>query len=255
MLLAFDIGNTNLTIGLFEDDELRFSWRLETVHTRTADEYGLLVRQLLAAESIQPTSIDGIIIASVVPILTATIRQCVVRVFGKKPKVVGPGLKTGVPVLYDPPKDVGADRIVNAVAAYDRFSSACIVVDFGTATTFDSITKKGEYAGGAIVPGIQISMAALFDRAAKLPKVDFQRPAAVIGKSTVASIQSGAFYGYASLVDGLVRRMAAEMGDDPVRVLGTGGLAGTIATESETIEAVDEQLTLRGLAILYARNG
>lgn len=254
MLLTFDIGNTNLTLGLFDGSELHHSWRLETIHTRTADEYGLLVRQLLAVESISTSAIDGIIIASVVPILTATIRSCVERVFEKKPKIVGPGLKTGVPVLYDPPKDVGADRIVNAVAAYDRFHSACIVVDFGTATTFDSITAKGEYAGGAIAPGIQISMGALFDRAAKLPKVDFSRPSAVIGKSTVASIQSGAYFGYASLVDGLVRRIKVEMAGDEVRVLATGGLAQTIATESETIEVVDEQLTLRGLAILYARN-
>ena len=254
MLLAFDIGNTNLTLGLFEGDRLETSWRLETVHTRTEDEYALLVRQLLQMASIDPKAIHGIIIASVVPILTQTIRATVVRVFDKKPKVVGPGLKTGVPILYNPPKDVGADRIVNAVAAYDRFHSACIVVDFGTATTFDSITAKGEYAGGAIAPGIHSSMAALFERAAKLPKVDFARPPSVIGKSTVTSIQSGAFFGYAALVDGLVRRMSEEMGDDVIRVLATGGLAPTIADVSETIEEVDPNLTLFGLARVYALN-
>ncbi len=253
MLLALDIGNTNLTLGLYDGESLTDSWRLETVHTRTEDEYALLIRQLLAADAIEVSAIDGIIIASVVPILTHTVRAATERVFGRKAKVIGPGFKTGMVVLYNPPKDVGADRIVNAVAAYERFKSACIVVDFGTATTFDSITAKGEYAGGAIAPGIHSSMAALFERAAKLPKVDFQRPASVIGKSTVESIQSGAFFGYAALVDGLVTRMKAEMGDAEIRVVATGGLAPTIADASETIESVDADLTLEGLRLLYAR--
>jgi type III pantothenate kinase len=254
VLLAFDIGNTNLTLGLFEGDRLRESWRLETVHARTADEYALLVRQLLGGDGIAVERVTGTILASVVPVLTRTIAATIRRVFGHDPMIVGPGLKTGVPVLYNPPKDVGADRIVNAVAAFRRYASACIVVDFGTATTFDCVTGKGEYAGGAIAPGIQTSLEALFLRAAKLPKVDFARPPAVIGKSTVDSIQSGAFFGYASLVDGLVRRMRAEMPEPTVRVIATGGLARSLAEITETIEVVDENLTLEGLAMLHALN-
>lgn len=254
MLLAIDIGNTNLTLGLYQGERLAHTWRLETVHTRTQDEYGLLLRQLLQSEGHAPGAITGVIIASVVPILTRTINAMAQRVFGRAPLVVGPGLKTGVPVLYNPPKDVGADRIVNAVAAYARYRSACIVVDFGTATTFDSITARGEYAGGAIAPGIQISMAALFRSAAKLPKVDLAQPPAVVGKSTVESIQSGTYFGYVGLVDGLVRRMKAEMAADPIRVIATGGLAPMIVQDAETIEEVDEGLTLEGLRLLHALN-
>lgn len=254
MLLAFDIGNTNLTIGLYEGDRRAHSWRLETVHTRTEDEYGLLVRQLLEGDGVSRSQVRDVIIASVVPAVTRTLEAMCRRLFGEAPMVVGPGIKTGVPILYNPPKDVGADRIVNAVAAYHRFGTACIVVDFGTATTFDSITKKGEYAGGAIAPGINISMAALFSSAAKLPKVDIARPPSVVGKSTVESIQSGVYFGYVALVDGLVHRMRAEMADDPVRVVATGGLAPVLERDSETIEAVDEALTLEGLRLIHALN-
>jgi type III pantothenate kinase len=254
VLLAIDIGNTNLTLGLYQEKRRIHQWRLETVHRRTEDEYGLLVRQLLASEGIGPKDVTGAIIASVVPALTGTLESMATKLFGQAPLVVGPGLKTGVPVLYNPPKDVGADRIVNAVAAYARYPMASIVVDFGTATTFDSITEKGEYAGGAIAPGINISMTALFQNAAKLPKVDFARPATVVGKSTVESIQSGVYFGYCGLVDGLVRRMKAEMKADKIKVIATGGLAPLIVKDTETIDEVDEGLTLEGLRILYENN-
>lgn len=254
MLLAFDIGNTNLSLGLYDGERLAHQWRLETVPSRTDDEYGLLILQLLSRARLTPDGVDGVIVASVVPLLTTTITSMVRRVFGREPMVVGPGLRTGIPVLYNPPKDVGADRIVNALAAYHRFRCACIVVDFGTATTFDSITAKGEYAGGAIATGIQISMTALFQNAAKLPKVDIERPAHVVGKSTVESIQSGLYFGYASMVDGLVTRIKAEMNVDPIRVVATGGLAPVIARDARSIEDVDETLTLEGLRLVYALN-
>jgi type III pantothenate kinase len=253
MLVAFDIGNTNITIGLFDGPRLVDSFRLETVHARTGDEYALLVRALLAGADVKPDAITGAIIASVVPILTGTIEMTCEKLFEKKPAIVGPGFKTGMPVLYNPPKDVGADRIVNGVAAFERTKSACIVVDFGTATTFDSITGKGEYAGGAIAPGLKLAMDALFARTAKLPKVDVGKPEHVVGKSTVESIQSGCYFGYVALVDGLVARMKKEMAE-PVRVIGTGGLATVIAGETASIEEVDENLTLEGLRILYDRN-
>jgi type III pantothenate kinase len=254
MLLAVDVGNTNLTLGLYRGDRLERSWRIETVHTRTADEYGLIVRQFVAQAGFDPGGVDKVIIASVVPVLTRVVEQLSERVFGRRAVVVGPGIKTGMPILYDPPKDVGADRIVNGVAAYARFKTACIVVDFGTATTFDSITERGEYAGGAIAPGIAISMEALFRRAAKLPKVDIARPKNVVGRSTVESMQAGIYYGYVALVDGLVRRMRAEMRADPVKVLATGGLASLVAADSETIEQVDEGLTLEGLRLIDEMN-
>jgi type III pantothenate kinase len=253
MLLSFDVGNTNITVGLFDGDRLVESFRLETVHARTPDEYVLSTRALLAGIEVRPDQITGVIIASVVPVLTRTIEMTSEKLFKRTPMVVGPGFKTGMPVLYNPPKDVGADRIVNGVAAYERTKSACIVVDFGTATTFDSITARGEYAGGAIAPGLKLAMDALFSRTAKLPKVDIARPEQVVGKSTVESIQSGCFYGYVGLVDGLVSRMKKEM-EAPVRVIATGGLATVIAGEAATIEDIDENLTLDGLRILYERN-
>ena len=254
MLLAFDVGNTNLTLGLYDGTTLRHIWRLQTLHQRTADEYGLMVRQLLAQSDVTPAQIQDVIVASVVPALTRTLDELVASTFGRPALVVGPGIKTGIPILYDPAKDVGADRIVNAVAAYRRYGTACIVVDFGTATTFDSITERGEYAGGAIAPGIRISMEALFTRAAKLPKVDIARPRGVVGKNTVESMQAGIYFGYVGLVDGLVRRMRAEMKADPVRVIATGGLASTVARDSETIEVVDDALTLEGLRLIYELN-
>ncbi|MBI4821138.1 MAG: type III pantothenate kinase [Deltaproteobacteria bacterium] len=253
MLLAFDVGNTNITIGLFEKERLAGSWRLETARTRTGDEYGLLVRLLLEQSGHHAASVDAVIGASVVPPLSPVIRQLAERVFGVRALMVEPGVRTGLPILYDPPKDVGADRIVNAVAAYARFESACIVVDFGTATTFDCITAKGEYAGGAIAPGIQIAMDALFSRTAKLPRVEVARPERAIGRNTNESIQSGTYFGYVAMVDGLVERLRVELGA-PVRVMATGGLASVIASDSKTIEAVDPDLTLVGLRLIWERN-
>ncbi len=254
MLLALDIGNTNITVGLYRGADQVRSWRLQTLAHRTSDEYGLLVHRFLELAGYGPDDIQGVILASVVPVLTPTFSRLSTDTLGQQALIVGPGIKTGLPVLYDPPKDVGADRVVNAVAAFTRYESACIVVDFGTATTFDSITAKGEYAGGAIAPGIRISMDALFARAARLPKVDIARPKVVVGRSTVESIQSGIFFGYVALVDGLVRRMRAEMASEPVRVIATGGLAASLAEESETIEDVDEDLTLEGLRLIYEQN-
>ena len=254
MLLAIDVGNSNLTLGLYEGSELRQNWRLETSARRTSDEYGLLVSQLLQNSNYQRGDLDDVIIASVVPNLTPHLEDFTQKALGLKAMVVGPGLKTGMPVKYNPPKDVGADRIVNGVAAYQRFQTACIVVDFGTATTFDSISAAGHYQGGAIAPGVQISMDALFQRAAKLPKVDVHKPSHVVGRSTVESMQSGAFFGYVGLVDGLVRRMKAEMKEDEIHVLATGGLAASIAEESETLALVDENLTLEGLRLIHALN-
>jgi type III pantothenate kinase len=254
MLLAIDVGNTNITLGLYAGDVLSESWRIETVHHRTSDEYGLIMHQLIAQGRHKESDVKAVIVASVVPVLTRTMEQIADRFFGVPAMIVGPGLKTGMPVLYNPPKDVGADRIVNGIAAYARFRTACIIVDFGTATTFDSVTDKGEYAGGAIVPGIKISVEALFHAAAKLPKIDVAKPSAVIGKSTVESMQAGIYFGYAALVDGLVRRMRSEMKADPVHVIATGGLAPLIARETETIESVDEGLTLEGLRLIYEMN-
>ena len=254
MLLAIDVGNSNITVGLYEGAAIQRIWRLQTVHARTSDEYGLMMRQLVEQAGFGISQIDGVIVASVVPVLTRTVEELVTSTFGRAPVVIGPGIKTGMPILYDSPKDVGADRIVNAVAAFKRFGTACIVVDFGTATTFDSITERGEYAGGAIAPGIAISMDALFSRAAKLPKVDIQRPKAVVGRNTVESMQAGIYFGYVGLVDGLVRRMRTEMKADPVRVIATGGLATVVARDSETIEAVDDALTLEGLRLIYDLN-
>lgn len=254
MLLAIDVGNSNITLGLYDGSTQIESWRVETVATRTGDEYGLMVQRLLENAGHGASSIDGVIVASVVPDLTPVMQRLSQRALKQTALVVGPGTKTGMPIRYDPPKDVGADRIVNGVAAYARCQSACIVVDFGTATTFDSITAKGEYAGGAIAPGIRISMHALFTRAAKLPKVDIARPKFVVGRSTVESMQAGIFYGYVGLVDGVVRRMAAEMDASPLHIIATGGLASALAEASETIEMVDEDLTLDGLRLIYDMN-
>jgi type III pantothenate kinase len=254
MLLAIDVGNSNLTLGLYEDTDLRRNWRLETSARRTSDEYGLLVTQLLQNSGYNDERLEAVIIASVVPNLTPQLESFVEKSLGLKAMVVGPGLKTGMPIKYNPPKDVGADRIVNGVAAYARFEQACIVVDFGTATTFDSINGQGHYQGGAIAPGVQISMEALFQRAAKLPKVDVHRPERVVGRSTVESMQSGAFFGYVGLVDGMVQRMKEEMQEDNIKVLATGGLATCIAAESECLEFVDENLTLEGLRLIHTLN-
>jgi len=253
VLLAVDVGNTNTVLGVFEGKTLREHWRIETSHTRTADEYGIVFLRLIEARGLEARAVDAVAVSSVVPPLSLTLRQVSQRYFGVAPLFIGPGVKTGMPILYEDPREVGADRIVNAVAAWDRFACGLIVVDFGTATTFDVVSQRGEYLGGAISPGIAISMDALFGHASKLPEVEFSRPAHVIGRNTVASMQSGLVFGYVGLVDGICQRMAAELGFSP-KVVATGGLARLIAGESEWISEVDEHLTLTGLRLIHERN-
>ena len=256
-LLVIDIGNTNVTLGIFdykgESADLSHHWRLSTHREQTSDELAIALGALLDHENRRPDEVTDVILSSVVPPVVPIWERVCTKLFDRPPHLVGPGMRTGMPVRYENPHEVGADRIVNSVAAFEIYGGPIIVVDFGTATTFDCVSVKGEYMGGVICPGIHISMDALFERASKLHRVEIARPKSVIGKTTTAALQSGLLYGYAGLVDSMVARIRPELGDD-ARVIATGGLARRIASEAEAIETVAPFLTLEGLRILFEKN-
>jgi len=253
MLLVIDVGNSHTVLGLYEDDTLRGHWRVVTNNYRTGDELRILFSMLLQGEGVRPDAITGCCISSVVPQLNLALIDMCQATLGLAPLMVGPGVKTGLQLQCDNPKEVGADRIVNAVGAIETHEGPLIIIDFGTATTFDAVTAKAEWRGGAIVPGVQLSAEALFEHCAKLPRVELSRPGPAIGRDTAGNIRSGIIYGYADLVDGLVRRFGAEMGGRP-KVIATGGLAALIAGVATSIDVVDPMLTLKGLKAVYRRN-
>ncbi|MGH2655313.1 MAG: type III pantothenate kinase [Actinomycetota bacterium] len=253
MLLAIDVGNTETVVGVFRDEELAWRWRMSTVPDRTADELALLFGGFLQQQELSfDRNVTGVVLSSVVPSATQALREMVRVYFRFPPVVVEPGVKTGVPVLTDNPKEVGADRIVNALAAFTRFGGPCVVVDFGTATTFDCVSDQGEYLGGAIAPGLQVAARALFEHTARLPLVELVAPNAAIGKNTVESVQSGLIFGYASLIDGMVERIAKELGHPTV--IATGGLAPVVIEECKTVDHHEPWLTLEGLRLVFEKN-
>lgn len=257
MLLVFDVGNTNIVMGTFEGEELTFSWRMSTDKDKSSDEYVILISQMLQYQDIKPHQVDDVIVSSVVPDLMYSLEHAIRKLFKLMPLLVEPGIKTGMDIQYDNPKQVGADRIVNAVAAYQKYAGPLIVVDFGTATTFCAIAAKGNYLGGTIAPGIKISSDALFQKAAKLPRIDLVKPGQVICKNTVNSMQSGIIYGYVGLVEYIVNKMKSELSPEApesVKVIATGGLSTLISSETEVIDIVDKTITLDGLKIIYDLN-
>lgn len=254
MILVMDVGNTNTELGVYEDRTLLHHWRMKTDREKTADEFGMLFMNFFNYEKLDVSKVEAVILASVVPPVMYSLEHAIRKYFKHDPIKVGPGIKTGINIKYENPRELGADRIVNAVAAYEIYGGAVIIVDFGTATKFCAVSSKGEYLGGAICPGVKISAEALFQRAAKLPRIELVKPESVIGRNTVTNMQSGIIYGYVGQVNYLVERMKKEMKEENVKVVATGGLARLIASEAECIDEINSLLTLEGLRIIYDRN-